>query len=81
VKYWLTINDPWQLCNVQFGNALNPMYNDSGVGNCLCGHHVLLAHAKVYRIYNDDFRWIENGNCYFYLITNIYNFNVIYNYR
>ncbi|XP_008204318.1 myrosinase 1 [Nasonia vitripennis] len=61
VKYWITINDPWTLCNMQFGDAMRPVYSDSGVGNYLCGHHVLIAHAKAYRLYREEFQWLQNG--------------------
>lgn len=61
VKYWITINDPWTLCNLQFGDAMRPVYNDSGIGNYLCGHHVLIAHAKAYRLYHEEFQWLQNG--------------------
>ena len=61
MKHWITINDPWELCNVQFGNAYQPFYEESGIGNYLCGHHALLAHAKAYRVYKNEFQWIQNG--------------------
>lgn len=32
-----------------------PGVNGHGVGEYLCGHHVLLAHAKVYRMYRNEY--------------------------
>ncbi|XP_058809255.1 myrosinase 1-like isoform X2 [Phymastichus coffea] len=61
VKHWITFNDPFDLCNIHFGNAYKPWYNDSAVGNYLCGHHVLLAHARVYHLYRTEFHWLQKG--------------------
>ncbi|KAJ8668936.1 hypothetical protein QAD02_000195 [Eretmocerus hayati] len=61
VKYWITINDPWSLCNEQFGSPFRPIYNDTGIGNYICGHHALLAHARAYRMYRNEFQWLQKG--------------------
>lgn len=35
--------------------------NQSGIADYLCGHYMLLAHAKVYNMYNENFRQSQNG--------------------
>lgn len=37
------------------------MINQSGIADYLCGHYTLLAHAKVYEMYNKSFRQSQNG--------------------
>lgn len=61
VTEWFTINEP-QYCNWQFSTypagEYYPIYNNISSGTqsrFLCGHHTLLAHAKVYRWYKDVF--------------------------
>lgn len=61
VTEWFTINEP-QYCNWQFSTypagEYYPIYNNISSGTqsrFLCGHHTLLAHAKVYRWYKDEF--------------------------
>ncbi|XP_014217441.1 myrosinase 1-like isoform X2 [Copidosoma floridanum] len=61
VKLWVTINDPWELCNRQLGDPYRPIYNDSGIGNYLCGQHVLLAHARAYNMYRSEFQRLQRG--------------------
>lgn len=52
VKTWITINEPQVFCNDGYGDPSKaPLVYAPGVGNYLCGHHVLLAHAKVYDLY------------------------------
>lgn len=35
--------------------------NQSGIVDYLCGHYALLAHARVYDMYNENFRRTQNG--------------------
>ncbi|KAH8742412.1 glycoside hydrolase superfamily [Diaporthe sp. PMI_573] len=65
VTEWFTINEP-QYCNWQFstypGADYYPISHNVSPGiesRLLCGHHALLAHAKVYRWYKDEFGGTE----------------------
>lgn len=61
VKYWLTIDDPVSFCTRGYdGNAARQM-NVSGIGVYLCGHNVLLAHARIHRLYHQRFRSVQKG--------------------
>ena len=56
VKYWITFNEPFQICERGYGyHLLGPALNSTGVANYLCGHHLLKAHAEVYHMYKLDF--------------------------
>ncbi|GBP54376.1 Myrosinase 1 [Eumeta japonica] len=62
VKYWITINEPYIFCWFSYGTKiLAPRLDSAGVGVYLCVKHVLLAHAKAYHIYNEEFRASQNG--------------------
>lgn len=56
VKKWTTFNEPWIVCNLQYGNgdfAPGIKYEDSG--RWKCGHNLLLAHAKTYKLYKEKY--------------------------
>lgn len=56
VKMWITFNEPFDLCVEGYGSGIQaPLVNTSGVGEYLCGHHLLLAHAEVFKMYQDEF--------------------------
>ncbi|KAJ8930753.1 hypothetical protein NQ314_016414 [Rhamnusium bicolor] len=57
VKYWLTFNEPKQICHEGYGDAHKaPAVVSPGIGEYLCTHNVLKAHAKAYHIYDEEFR-------------------------
>ncbi|CAH2104417.1 unnamed protein product [Euphydryas editha] len=62
VKYWFTINEPRQICHLGYGMAaMAPLLNDSGYSDYLCAKNLLLAHAKVYHLYDDQYRSKQGG--------------------
>lgn len=61
VKHWTTISEPNMLCVGGYGDEFVPLLNLSGIADYLCGHHALLAHARVYRLYDREFRPNQNG--------------------
>jgi beta-glucosidase/6-phospho-beta-glucosidase/beta-galactosidase len=62
VKTWLTFNEPKVFCTEGYG-GVGPllMLNHSGIGEYLCGHTVLKAHARVYHLYNDIYKSEQGG--------------------
>ncbi|ERL89543.1 myrosinase 1 [Dendroctonus ponderosae] len=63
VKLWGTINEPLSICQEipeLIRDALFPEL-PSGVFEYLCGHHVLLAHAKTYRLYQRKYKKTQQG--------------------
>lgn len=62
VKYWITINEPYQVCNQGYGDTVKaPRLNIKGVGEYMCSKNLLLAHAKAYHIYDEEFRSSQGG--------------------
>ncbi|KAJ8978935.1 hypothetical protein NQ317_002996 [Molorchus minor] len=62
VKYWLTFNEPKQTCQQGYGSGKNaPFVKSHGLGEYICTHILLKAHAKAWHIYDDEFRPTQNG--------------------
>ncbi|CAF4813780.1 unnamed protein product [Pieris macdunnoughi] len=62
VKYWITINEPYQICNDGYGDdAMAPMLNMKGVAEYMCSKNLLMAHATAYHIYDKEYRDKWNG--------------------
>ncbi|PSN51427.1 Myrosinase 1 [Blattella germanica] len=62
VKWWITFNEPVHICQgYADGNLFAPGFSFSGVGDYLVGHTVLKAHAKVYHLYDKEFRSLYKG--------------------
>ncbi|XP_026727765.1 lactase-phlorizin hydrolase-like [Trichoplusia ni] len=62
VKLWLTINEPIVICDGSYNSGLAaPGYLSPDIGAYLCNKHVLLAHAKAWRLYDKEFRPKFNG--------------------
>lgn len=65
VPYWITINQPNAICVFGYGDTiLAPGINAKGVSEYECTKNILLAHAKVYRLYEKEFKKKFKGNCY-----------------
>lgn len=63
VKFWSTFNEPRNTCQEGYGNAyFPPALVSNGFGEYICGHNVLRAHAKVWHMYNKEFRSTQNGS-------------------
>ncbi|XP_050670551.1 myrosinase 1-like isoform X2 [Leptidea sinapis] len=62
VKYWFTINEPRDVCYQGYaGQSMAPAYNISGMAEYLCAKNLLVAHAKVYHMYNEEYRPTQGG--------------------
>lgn len=62
VKYWTTINEPKVHCHSGYGIGEHaPAIKMPGIGNYICGRNVLLAHARAWHVYNNEFRATQNG--------------------
>lgn len=56
VKYWITFNEPAEFCDQGYGSDYHaPAINAHGIGEYLCGHNVLKAHAVAYHLYRDQY--------------------------
>ncbi|XP_023021868.2 myrosinase 1 isoform X1 [Leptinotarsa decemlineata] len=62
VQWWVTINEPKQVCNAGYGDGrFAPGIVSRGIGEYVCNKNVILAHAKAYRIYDEQYRSKQGG--------------------
>lgn len=62
VKFWTTFNEPKQICNFGYGSGrFAPGIESSGIGDYICTHNLLKAHAEVYHLYDIAFRPTQKG--------------------
>lgn len=60
---WITFNEPSIFCGLGYGWGEHAPHIDSvkNMGFYLCGHHVLLAHAKTYHLYKEKYFAQQGG--------------------
>ncbi|XP_045506422.1 myrosinase 1-like [Colias croceus] len=61
VKYWITINQPNDVCIQGYSGLMAPGIVSKGVGDYICVKNVMLAHAKAYRLYEREYKKKYNG--------------------
>ncbi|XP_059049864.1 lactase/phlorizin hydrolase-like [Achroia grisella] len=62
VKYWITMNEPREICYQGYGSdTMAPRLNIQGIAEYMCAKNLLVAHARAYHIYDQEFRAIQNG--------------------
>lgn len=61
VKFWITINEPRILCIMGYDSIFAPGLPYPAIGDYLCGHTVLKAHARAWHLYDDEFRMKQGG--------------------
>lgn len=62
VKFWMTFNEPRNQCQQGYGEGGKaPEILSPSVGEYLCGHYIILAHAEAWHIYNNQFRKYQSG--------------------
>lgn len=62
VKTWMTVNEPFNFCTLSYGSgAWAPGIKSYGVGEYLCGHYMLLAHASAYHLYKEKYFEKQRG--------------------
>lgn len=64
VKYWITFNEPISTCHFGYGMGILAPAIVSAEAEFLCTHHILLAHANVYHMYNETYKQIQQGKYY-----------------
>lgn len=63
VKNWITFNEGDIICNLGYEEAITaPGITGYGVQGYLCAHNLIKAHAKVWRMYHEEYRPKQNGN-------------------
>lgn len=62
VKHWITINEPKQICYEGYGTRSKaPQINMGPIATYLCAKNILLAHAKVFHLYEKQYRSTQRG--------------------
>ena len=61
VQIFITINEPLIICDYVYGGDFLPVVQEQIFGPFLCNKNVLLAHAKAWRIYDEDFKEKYHG--------------------
>lgn len=57
VQRWLTFNEPLIFCGYAYNTGNQPpSVKSPGVGDYICLKNVMLAHAKAWRIYDEEFK-------------------------
>lgn len=60
VKNWITLNEPWVVAILGYGQGVFAPGRVSNSEPYLAGHHLILAHAKAVNIYRDKYGY-QNG--------------------
>ncbi|XP_077295381.1 myrosinase 1-like [Arctopsyche grandis] len=62
VKTWITFNEPWVVCVLApIWFSVSPAKSLNGIDEYICGHNLIKAHAKAYRIYDRIYRSAQRG--------------------
>lgn len=63
VKKFIPINEPISFCKDGYSHGKDaPGKTLNGIGEYLCMHNVIKAHARAYRIYETEFKQIQKGD-------------------
>lgn len=61
VKYWVTFNEPKNICHQGYGSGEKAPLFHSAQAEYLCTHHVLLAHTKTWELYEKTYKKTQKG--------------------
>lgn len=62
VKWWLTFNEPHVFCLADWNYADKDIYKEEPPKRpYICAHNVVKAHAKAWRIYDEEYRSLQQG--------------------
>ncbi|CAH0717625.1 unnamed protein product, partial [Brenthis ino] len=56
VKTWITLNEPFLLCLIEYSTELGTGPADYDIGNFQCIKNSMIAHAKAWRVYDEEFK-------------------------
>lgn len=62
IKKWITFNEPFYICVYGYSKgSFAPGVKAPGVGEYLCSHHLLQAHAAAYHLYKQKYFEQQQG--------------------
>ncbi|XP_059049342.1 myrosinase 1-like [Achroia grisella] len=64
VKHWITFNEPREICYEGYGSTTKaPRANVTDIATYICAKNLVIAHAKAYYAYVNDFKDSQGGEC------------------
>ncbi|XP_041985555.1 lactase-phlorizin hydrolase-like [Aricia agestis] len=64
VKLWITFNEPREICYEGYAaDTKAPLLNATDVGVYYCAKNLVLAHARAYHLYANEFKPTQQGTC------------------
>ncbi|XP_056640977.1 myrosinase 1-like [Diorhabda sublineata] len=73
VKYWITFNEPVHICLGGYGYGyFAPNIYGEALWIYRCIYNVLLAHARTWHLYDEEFRLIQKGKLAMSLNNDVY---------
>jgi lactase-phlorizin hydrolase len=68
VKLWITINEPIMIIRgYSESKGRAPSLGQPGIADYLAARTILLAHARAYHVYHDEFRNTQKGSTVYLL--------------
>ncbi len=61
VKWWLSFNEPHVFCLNDWNYGQKQPFEEPPKKPYICAHNVVKAHAKAWRIYDDEYRSTQQG--------------------
>lgn len=61
VKWWLTFNEPHVFCLANWNYGEKEPFDEPPRKPYICAHNVVKAHARAWRIYDEEFRSRQHG--------------------
>ncbi|XP_061162615.1 uncharacterized protein LOC133171833 [Saccostrea echinata] len=62
VKFWITFNEPWVVSHLGYETGeMAPRIVGKGDKSYVVAHNLIKAHAKAYRIYDEEFKSSQKG--------------------
>lgn len=83
VKYWITFNEPKQVCSGGYGYGyMAPAIKSEGLDEYVCAHNLLKAHASAWHVYDHEFREKQQGilldyRCYIVIESHFSSWHIL----
>ncbi len=61
VKHWITLNEPWVVATLGYGQGLFAPGRISGIEPYIAAHHLLRAHGQTARLYHEKYSAVQGG--------------------
>ena len=57
IPFWISFNEPWNACYLAYESGANApnIWYQPGYGTYWCARHMVLGHAKAYRLYKEKY--------------------------